>query len=471
MISRPASFRADEVAAAVSGAIDRGVRTDLSFAGVSTDTRDDLSNQLFVALVGERFNAHDFLKLAVEGGAAGLLVARREFLRVGGRTVCGSDVHVIAVDDTLVALGELARFHRMRSQVPVIGLTGSNGKTTTKEMLASILSVNQEVLATAGNLNNLIGLPLTLLGIQPGHEVCVAEMGMNALGEIARMTEIAEPDIGLVTNVGRAHIGELGSQEAIAQAKGELFLGLHSEDAVAVVNADDPWITDWFQRARVNRAITFGSKPEADVRLLEAQPEGAGQRLALSVRGQNLSLKLPLPGHHNGINAAAACAAALALRGEDLSKEELRTGLESLNTVKGRLAVKETAGVTIIDDSYNANGASALAAIETAASIAAGRRLVVAFGEMLELGAFSHEEHSRVGRALAEAGVSVIAAFGPEAAPVASHSTASVRHEAEDFDSLNDWLMGQLRKGDVVLVKGSRGSRMERVIARIEEGI
>lgn len=466
MIARPAPFELSELAPALGGDLESG-RASTALEGVSTDTRDALEGRLFVALEGLRFDAHAFLPQAVEKGARALLVSVSGYARAGGRSAVGDEVHVVVVPDTLRGLGDLARFHRRRLGLPVIAITGSNGKTTTKEMLAALASVERCVLATEGNLNNLVGLPLTLLGLHPRHELCVAEMGMNALGEIARMTEIAEPDVGLVTNVGPAHIGELGSLDNIARAKGELFAGL-PEGAIAVVNIDDPRVRGEADKHPRLRKLTFGRSEAAEVRLVRVDPTEDGQRLELSHEGFRWDIELPFRGEHNALNATAAFAAGRALvpppRPETAAQQ-----LAQLGDINGRFSVREVGDVTVIDDSYNANPASFEAAADTARAWAGARRLIVAAGEMHELGFHAEAGHRQVGRALARAQVAVVAGFGAGAAPLVHASGADERrHEVEDFDALADWLVERLEPGDVVLLKGSRGSRMERLIAAIE---
>lgn len=451
MIARASHWTASEVAAAVGG---RLTGPDVAIAGVSTDTRDALNEHLFVALTGERFDAHDFAANAVAGGASALLVSRAvEHPR---------HVAVVTVGDTLRALGELAKTHRARMPAAVVALTGSNGKTTTKNMLAAILSVRRRTLATEGNLNNLIGVPMTLLGLAEEHEAIVVEMGMNAEGEIARYTEIADPDVGMVINVGPAHIGMLGSLEAIARAKAELLRGLRP-GAVAVVNADDPYVV----RAAVGleHAITFG-RGEAHVVLARAEPDGSGQRIEVVAGGERASIHIPFEGEHNAMNATAAIAAACAL-GVPLS--DAAAGLPSSAKASRRLAYAEVGPYLVVDDCYNANRASMAAAIETVSARAAreGRRFVALLGEMRELGDFSDEEHRRVGE-LAGRRAAIVAAFGPLAGGIAHASPATSMHEADDPERLFRWLLPRLEAGDVILVKGSRGIRMERFIELLE---
>lgn len=449
MIARASQWSAAEVARAVGGALSGP--EDLQLTSVSTDTRDALSHSLFVALVGERFDAHDFLDRALDGGASALLVSRDVAAPPG--------VAVIRVEDTLFALGELARAHRARMNTRVIGLTGSNGKTTTKEMLGAILQVGWRTLKTEGNLNNLIGVPMTVLGATPEHEVAVIEMGMNTPGEIGRYTEIADPDVGLVINVGPAHIGRLGSMQAIAEAKGELYAGLRP-DAIAVVNADDPWVVK--VASVVPRRVTFG-RDRGEVRLLDVVSTEGGQRISVSVDGDRIEGTIPFEGAHNAMNATAAIAAAHAL-GAPL--EWAAQGLPNAARVARRLSFEAVGPYLVVDDCYNANAASMAAAIETVAARAKreGRRFVALLGEMRELGTFSDQQHEAVGR-LAAQHAQVVASFGPLAKPIGGH------HEPEDADALYVWLKAELMDGDVILVKGSRGIRMEQFVERLREEV
>jgi UDP-N-acetylmuramoyl-tripeptide--D-alanyl-D-alanine ligase len=446
------------------------------YTGVSTDTRDALAGQLFVALVGDKHDAHDHLSAAWSGGAAGVLVSEAGWARVGGTV--SADRTAIVVKDTLHALGELARFHHRRLGTPVLALTGSNGKTSTKELLHAILSVSRRTLKTEGNLNNLIGVPMTLLGLGAEHQLAVVEMGMNTPGEIDRYAEIAEPIVGMVINVGPAHIGELGSIEAVAKAKGELFRRL-GKDAIAIANLDDPRVMGEAQSTRA-KVRTFGRDAKADVRLVASEPiltpEGldGGQWLTLAIAGKTIQASIPFAGAHNAMNAAGAVAAATALQGSlQVELDDIVTGLPRALNVGRRLAFKPVGKFLVVDDAYNANSASMIAAIETVAAFGkkSGRRVVAVLGEMRELGQYGPEEHRTVGMALKSAGDSLVAAFGPMAGPItdaAKSPGVDALHEADDLDALWRWLRPRLSAGDLILVKGSRGARMERMIPLLE---
>ena len=469
MIARASEWTAHEVRQAVRG--DLAGIAETRFRGISTDTRDALQQQLFVAIRGDRFDAHDFLERAVDGGAAGLLV---EANRVDSARLerLSTSASVVIVPDTIIALGALAQAHRRRLHTPVLALTGSNGKTTTKEMVAAIFATSRSVLKTAGNLNNLIGGPMTLLGLTAAHEVAVMEMGMNAPGEIARLAAIAEPHAGLVTNVGPAHIGELGSIEAIASAKGELYQALTRLEGVAVVNADDPLVIRAVEDAGTVERRTFGAAKNADVRLLDTNDRGDHQ----DIDGSRLSVSVPYPGRHNAMNAAAAIALATAsVRSvKRPSDEEIITGLAAAAKIAGRLQLEASGDLRLVDDCYNANAASMLAAIDTVATQVAntGGRLVALLGEMRELGEFSNGEHARVGAAAAENGAVLVGAFGPLASPIAEAAAergVDAHHERDDVEAMWRWLDPMLGPGDIVLVKGSRGIKMERFLERLRK--
>lgn len=464
MIARASKWTSIEVARAVGGELVGPDRR--TFFGVSTDTRDALDGQLFVALVGDNFDAHDFLDRAVAGGAAGLLVQRDRFDKT-----FADNVAVVTVDDTLYALGELAKAHRRRLNTPVVALTGSNGKTTTKELLAGIFAAAHSTLKTQGNLNNLIGVPMTMLGIEEGHEVAVVEMGMNQPNEIARYTEIAEPVAGMVINVQPAHIGKLGSLAAIAAAKGELYDGL-AKDAVAIVNADDPEVVRIAAARTAGPTRTFGTGEGVDVRLVASSPiDAERQRVTWRVDGVEVVATIPFVGTHNAMNATAAVAAATSI--PELvaaSHDDIVNGLAKVAPVARRLLPRAIGPYLVIDDSYNANGASMIAALETVASRKS--RFGALFGEMRELGSHSESEHRRVGEAAARLGAAFVVSFGGEARAItdaAASAGVSTHHEDDDFEAAYAAVRDVLERGDVLLVKGSRGMRMERFIERLAE--
>lgn len=433
--------------------------------GVCTDTRALWEGAAFVALRGENFDAHDFLPQAA--GKAVVAVVAKDY-----EPPAGLDLPLVRVEDPLRALGALARAHRERFQIPVGAITGSNGKTTTKELAASVLEAAfGETLKTEGNLNNEIGLPLTLLGLEPHHRAACVEMGMNHPGEIARLTAIARPRAGLVTCAQAVHLEGLGSVEAVARAKGELYFGL-AEDGVAVVNAEDPRMMA--EAARAGRP-TFrfgreGAEVELD-RVLASGPKGI--EFEVRIRGGvPRRVRLRLVGLHNVQNACGAMALGLALGADE---EAVVRGIEAARGAPRRLQLREApGGITVLDDSYNANPASAVAALAAARGLAP-RRLVAVLGDLLELGAFEREGHEEVGRAAAAEGAELLVAFGPRASGIARAAregglAAADILETEDVGEALAWLRPRLREGDLVLFKASRGMRLERIADPLVEG-
>lgn len=429
-----------------------------SYDAVCTDSRQIAPGCLFVALEGEKFDAHDFVQQAVEAGAAGVVVKAGKRLNL-----VDPNCAIYEVPDTLRALGAIARFHRQRFRIPVGAVTGSNGKTTTKELVASILSTRGPVLKTHGNLNNEVGVPLTLFGLEPRHVAAIIEMGMNHPGEIARLTEIARPDAGLITVVQPAHLEGCGSIEGVAAAKGELFHGL-SPHATAVVNVDDARVAGQARKLAA-KTLTFGRAKDAHVRLASVEPHGRdGLALRVTYAGNDYSIALRLVGDHNALNATGAFALALAL---GYSPEECVRGLEAAQAHARRLQIVDApGGVTVVDDCYNANPASMTAALGTLQQLASDGRAVAVLGDMLELGADEAAEHARMGVTASDR-AALVAFFGPRMK--AAHAEAvkklgEATAHFEDVGALLSWLQGRLAPKDYVLVKASRGMRLERVV-------
>jgi UDP-N-acetylmuramoyl-tripeptide--D-alanyl-D-alanine ligase len=422
---------------------------------VSTDSRTLPPGSLFAALRGEHFDGHDFAAAAAERGAVGLLVERR--LPVA--------LPQILVADTLRALTACARRHRREFDRPVVAVTGSNGKTTTKEMLGSIFGVIGPCLLTRGNLNNHIGVPLTLLGLRREHRYAVIEMGASHRGEIAHLASIAQPTVGLVTNAGAAHLEGFGSLEGVAAAKGELFASL-SETGVAVINADDRFAASWKSMAAGRRIVTFGVNQPADFTAHDitttVRTGGVVQEFDLVTPAGSERMQLALAGAHNLRNALGAAAAAHAAR---VGLADIVTGLAAVRAVKGRLELKQAVnGALLVDDSYNANPGSLRAGLDACRGFDGVLWLVL--GDMMELGPASRELHAEVGRYAKEAGVARLMAYGTQSrAAVESFGSGG-----EWFETIED-LIAEARRSlepDVVLlVKGSRSNRLERVTAAL----
>jgi UDP-N-acetylmuramoyl-tripeptide--D-alanyl-D-alanine ligase len=454
-------FTAEEVARATGAAVPPAAPE--GFPSVSTDTRLIREAALFVALKGERFDAHDFLAEARAKGAEAAVV------RKGTPSVPG--LPLFEVDDTLRGLGALAGFHRRRFRIPVGAVAGSNGKTTTKEMLAAILRTRGPALATEGNLNNEVGVPLTLFRLAAEHRAAVLELGMSAPGEIARLTEIARPDAGVVTLIAAEHVEFLKDLDGVAEAEGELY-GRLLPGSVAVVNTDDARCVAQAERAANGvRRISFGKSARADVRLLRVTPLGlGGQEVCLEGKegeggGSRITVRLGFVGEHNAMNAAAAAATARAL---GFSFEEISRGLSSARPCAHRSrVVAGVGGITILDDCYNASPASMEAALATLAGLRAGGpgRAVAVLGDMLELGALEEEAHRGLGRS-ARGRVDVAAFFGPRSLHSFEEFSSSLSSSAHftEIEPLLAWLESRLRAEDVLLVKGSRGMKLERVV-------
>lgn len=425
---------------------------DVEFLGVSTDTRSLPAGALFIALRGPRFDAHDYVAEAAARGAVALLVEH----------AVESQLPQLIVRDTRLALGRLAAAWRLHCNTPLVAITGSNGKTTVKEMSRAIFAQSGAVLATEGNLNNDIGVPLTLLRLTPQHRHAVIEMGANHAGEIAYLSDLAQPDAAVITNAGPAHLEGFGSVEGVARAKGEIYRGLR-ENGVAVINADDAYADLWRGMAGTQRQLCFGMAPEAIV-TARWQPEGCGSRLWLQTPVGEAELLLPVPGRHNVMNALAAAALALAL---DLSLDAIRRGLEGMQGVAGRLARRAAFnGAQLIDDSYNANPASMRAAIDVLAACPAPRILVV--GDMGELGSDAMQLHREIGAYARTAGIDALYASGPLSLATAEGFGVGAQHFT-DCAALAAALRQVLTVESTVLVKGSRSARMERVVEALQK--
>ena len=445
----------------------------VELAGVGIDTRTLEPGALYVAIRGERFDGHDFVARAAEAGARAALVER----------AVETDLPQLVVGDTRLALGALARHWTARLHVPLIAITGSNGKTTVKELIAAILEELGPVLATRGNLNNELGVPLTLCRLGPEHRYAVIEMGASAAGEIARLAAIAPPDVAVVTNVGPAHLEGFGSLEGVARAKSELYEAL-GPDGCAVVNADDAFVATFREAAGSRRRREFGLAAGAHVRAVAdaagEAPGDAGSRepapFVVETLGERVTVPFALAGAHNRANALAAIAAAQSL---DVQMATVVTALGRVEAVPGRLrTVPSRSGATLIDDSYNANPASARAALDVLAARGGHRHLVL--GDMAELGDEAEALHAALAEDAHAAGIDGLWTLGPLAGAAGRtwHRLAGGKLTAgrggaardargahfADADALVAALEPHLDAGCTVLVKGSRGSRMERVV-------
>lgn len=441
-----------EIAKAVGG---RMQGADVLCQSVGSDSRNIVKNQLFVAIKGERFDGNTFAQEAVKKGAAAVLISN-DNLNVSP---------AIVVNDTRLALGKLAQYWRQKFDLPLVAVTGSNGKTTVKEMIAAILvAARGNVLATKGNLNNDIGMPLTLLKIREEHTVAVIEMGMNHEGEIRYLTNIAQPNIALINNAGTAHIGELGSREAIARAKGEIFEGL-VEGGIAIINADNDFANYWksLNTNKNRKMITFGLNNQADISATY-QLNGNLTQLTLATPSGSIAFKLSVLGVHNIQNALAASAACHAL---GISNEDIAKGLAVFGAVEGRLNWLPTAsGAVVIDDTYNANPDSMKAAIDVLASQDTAKIFVM--GDMGELGADAPKMHAEIGAYAKQKNIANLLTFGELSMHAADAFGTNARHFTQ-LETLVTNLKRLLDKNTTVLVKGSRFMQMEQVVNQLLE--
>lgn len=426
--------------------------------GYSIDTRTLRPGDLFFAIVGPRFDGHRFVADALARGAAVAVVAQGATERWEGAPA------LVRVADTTRALQDLGAHVRRSKKLKVVGITGSAGKTTTKEMTAAVLGMRYRTFRSEGNLNNTYGLPLTLLRIPDDREAAVLEMGMSYSGEIERLTEIADPDVGVILNVLPVHLENFASRDEIARAKGELFRTMRT-DATAVYNADDPSTTA-LGRDFPGRSVAYGiAATQAAVRAEEITAEGLGAtRFVLRLGDDSAAVRIALPGRHNVANALAAAAAGFAL---GLRAEEIAGGLETVTPAPMRGTLQRLpGGIELFDDSYNSNPAAMEMAIGLLRDAAPRGRRILISGDMLELGSYGRRAHITLGEQVAAAGLELFVAVGPlsrQAADAARNGGVETHH----FDSSTEaatFVASAARAGDLVLIKGSRGMKMERVV-------
>ena len=447
MTSMSLSAVAEKINASVVG-------DDVVFSSVSTDTRRIRSGDLFVALKGENFDGHDYVGQAIERGAVAAMVSHPVAVPASQ----------LLVNDTRLGLGDIASEWRKQVDPRVVALTGSNGKTTLKEMLAVILSEENHVLATRGNLNNDIGVPLTLLRLQD-EEIAIVEMGANHVGEIDYLSRMARPDVAILNNAGRAHIGEFGSEEAIAHAKAEILNGLNDE-GVFIYHADSKWVPLWKTLASKVNSLSFGKSLQADYQLLDDYRlswNESGFYALFTIQekqtGHQQVVRSPLAGEHNAMNATAAFAAARVL---GVSPEIISQCLKNLQPVKGRIKpVTGLQGQMILDDAYNANPDSVSAAMDVLVT-APGRKILV-LGDLAELGNDAEKIHAELGSLAFEKGIDVLLSCGG----ISQNSSDCFDKQALHFETretLIAWLKGNTGKDDFVLIKGSRSALMDQVV-------
>lgn len=437
------------------------VTCDTSFINVSTDTRTIREGDLFVALVGPNFDGHKFIEQAVEKGAVAVVVSR----------TLDIDVAQWVVEDTHRSLGQIAQANRQRFTGPVYAVTGSSGKTTVKEMLNSILSQGANVLATKGNFNNDIGVPLTLFSLNDEHQVAVIEQGASAGGEIAYTTAISKPDVAILNNAMGAHLEGFGSLQGVAEAKSEIFSQLHHSNGYAIINADDQFSGFWLEKTKDNKRITFSTRSSsADLYASDIKAaENGCYSFSLNYGNESICVQLGVMGQHNVANALAAAAA---VSSQGISLEKIASGLKCFTAVPGRMfPSKSKKGALVIDDSYNANPGSVNAATDLLVSLLGESILVL--GDMAELGADAAEQHKRVGCRAAQKGVGSLWATGALSRHSVSAFNADSQGRGRYFNTQED-LTAALNEvavqGVNILIKGSRSAAMEQVVKSLSEG-
>lgn len=438
------------------------------FSDITTDTRKITPEGLFVALKGEHFNGEDFAAQAAEKGAAAVLVSSK----YAAREALGVTV-IQAASDTLSAYQQIAGYWRSKFDIPVIAITGSNGKTTTKDMVASVLSARFPVLKTCGNFNNEIGMPYTLLQINELHQAAVVEIGMRGLNQISALAPFAAPSIGIVTNVGETHMELLGSIENIAKAKAELVSAIRPGGTV-ILNNDNPYTAAMRDKAAEGvRVVTFGIDAEADIKAFEVESRDAATDFMcrIGVDGQVQKMTIPMPGRHNVSNALAAIAAGYCL---GLQAETIAKGLLEPSMTGMRFECSRLGEYNIINDAYNASPMSMEASLKTLQEIAGakGKRAVAVLGDMLELGHVAAEAHRRAGRQAAEANVAALVTLGEmglEIAAGARQAGLADIYSCQSHEEAAKVLKTILQREDMVLLKGSRGMAMEKIIEMLRQ--
>ena len=430
---------------------------DLSakISGITTNSRDCGEGMLFIPIKGNTFDGHDFIRAAFDCGAAAA-IADRETDAVLGKTI-------ILVPNTLTALADIARHYRARFDIPIAAVTGSVGKTTTKDMLASALAASGNVLKTQGNFNNEIGLPLTLFKLDRSHDMAVLEMGMNHFGEIHNLASIAKPNVAVITNIGMSHIEHLGSQEGILQAKLEV-IDFFGEDGLLILNGDDPML--WAKRGSLPcAAVYYGiENAECTYRAENIQKSDSGVRFDVVIAGEKYDVSVPVPGEHNVYNALAAIAVA---RRFGADTELAIRGIANFSASGMRMDISKSGGVTVINDCYNASPSSMEAALKVLADTAAERRIAI-LGDILEMGDFAPDAHRGVGKAVCDCGIDSLIVTGENGVYIAEGAKAAGMSDEsiwwfEDNKGINAFLANYINTDDAILIKASRGMKFEQI--------
>lgn len=456
-------FSYEEILKAVNGKVILQ-KEYLKIERVSTDSRDIKKGDLFIPIVGEKYDGHDYIEMAFEHGAVAVITHKDIIVNEKFNSV-------IKVEDTLIALGKLANYYRSKFKIPLVGITGSVGKTSTKEMIASVLGEGYCVLKTAGNFNNEIGLPLTLFNLEEKHQVAVIEMGMSGFGEISRLSKIAVPKIAVVTNIGSAHIEQLGSKKNILKAKMEILDGL-SNEGVVILNGDDSLLESTKGLIK-NKTIFYGTDEYFDYRAHDIRTVGEkGSTFELITANGKYSVFVPAPGIHNVYNALAAIAVGFELK---VPIEKIIAGISKYKPEKMRMEIIHMERIKVINDAYNANPQSMRAAIDVLREIGGKNRKIAILGDMLELGEASEDYHKELGEFAVQKGMDIVIAIGQYGESIKEGAIKAGINEKSAFsvedinEQLNSLLIKLLREKDICLVKGSRGMKMERIVEFIKK--
>ncbi len=434
-----------------------------AISGVSTDSRSVKKNDLFFALKGETFDAHDFIDSVVTAEAA-VIVVQREWTQKHELYFRTLPCVFVVVDDTTIAFGELARTYRRKFDIPVIAIGGSNGKTTTKEMINTVLRTKYEVLSTEGNLNNHIGVPQTLFRLTSKHDAAVIEIGTNHFGELKYLCEIAEPTHGLITNIGKEHLEFFGDEDGVAKEELELFNYLEDHHGMAFVNCDDHFLE--VGSKTLKKQTSYGLMSKADVRAKKIQTNEFGKskfEIVWQKKNVSFNVTLGVPGLHNVTNALAAITVGLKLR---LKPKKIADALEQFSSASKRMEVLTNNGITILNDTYNSNPDSVIVALKTLTLFNTNAKKIVVLGDMRELGEASKREHTNIGVIVAEMRFNILYTVGPFSKYTSEAFGTTAKH-FESKDELSNELKKIVKQGDVVLVKGSRGMKMEDVVYQL----
>ncbi|MGD1046094.1 MAG: UDP-N-acetylmuramoyl-tripeptide--D-alanyl-D-alanine ligase [Bacteroidota bacterium] len=439
---------------------------NLKVSGISIDSRTVKAGELFLAVRGDQFDGHNFISKAIEAGAVGIVVEHR-WAEANASMMVSINIPRLVVENTIQALGKLANIYRRKFDIPVIAIGGSNGKTTTKEMIRNVLGTKYHVLCTEGNLNNHIGVPQTILRLEKKHEIAVIEIGTNHPGEIDYLCSVLEPTHGIVTNIGKEHLEFFGSLEGVAKSEGELFVWIAKHHGLIFLNADDKHLVRLSKKNR--RTVSFGIRARGvSVKgIIESFNANAQALLQVKPRGKKaINITIGVSGEHNAQNALAAAAVGLKM---NVSLADIQKSLTSFQSPSKRMQLQRIANITILNDTYNANPDSTLAALTTLQTMKATGKKIAVLADMLELGNQAEELHRLIGKNTARYGVDILLTFGPLSKSI--HDAASVETKAhfENKSALTEYLTHTLANSDIVLIKGSRGMKMEEVIMNLSE--